>query len=57
MIMSQVKIFTAETASELEMKINEWLRLTKPSDVSFCFTADGVETPYSVMVWYRISKL
>ena len=48
-----VKIITAETSTELEAKINEWIGKVKPIIRFINYTAEGAEFPYSVLVLYR----
>jgi hypothetical protein len=52
--MTKVKIITAESALEIESKVNEWLEAKKPSDVSIQFDTDGVEFPYSAFITYLL---
>lgn len=51
--MSKLKMITAETAVEFEVKVNEWIDSEKPSKTNIQFDADGMEFPYTAFIMYR----
>jgi len=51
--MIKAKIFTANTAIELERKIKRWGRNAEPEIIGTHYHADGVESAYSVLILYR----
>lgn len=48
-----VEIFASNSHSELEIQMNAWLRLKKPSRIiNLSFVANGAEYSYGVLILY-----
>lgn len=47
------KIFTAETANELELQLNHWVEKEKPIIEKIYFSAEGMEFSYAVLIYYH----
>jgi len=48
-----VKIITAETSTDLEKQINDWLLEVRPVIRFMNYSAEGIEFPYSVLIYYK----
>lgn len=48
-----VELLASNSHSELELEINSWLRIKRPSRVlNVCFVADGSQYTYCVLIMY-----
>lgn len=52
--MKHVKIIAAETAAELEAKLNHWVYKVKPLALEFHFSTDSLEYPYLSFIIYKL---